>query len=125
MTTMNENDKQAEPVAWRYCVAVTHRHGKGYVNRIKTSKLVCTIREAEVIQKEWESWARTGVFTVEIFPVYTAPPAVAINEQLLQTVKHILGWRELRNGNEFPVRRIEEMCEAAIAAAEAAKKGGV
>lgn len=70
---MAHRNKQAEPVAWRYCVAVTHRQGKGYINRIKTSKLVCTMREAEVIQKDWQSWTRTGVFTVEIFPVYTHP----------------------------------------------------
>lgn len=53
--------------------------------------------------------------------LYTAPqpaeqqpaPDVA---GLVEALRSILGWRELRSGNEFPVERIEEIARAALAA---------
>ena len=54
--------------------------------------------------------------------LYTAPQA-AVNQQLLEALKQILGWRELRSGaNEVPIGRIEDLARAAIAAAQEQSK---
>ena len=54
--------------------------------------------------------------------LYSQPQAQAVNQQLLEALKQILGWRELRSGaNEVPIGRIEDLARAAIAAAQEQK----
>jgi hypothetical protein len=43
-------------------------------------------------------------------------PAAPDVEALVEALRSILGWRELRSGNDFPVERIEEIARAALAA---------
>lgn len=48
-------------------------------------------------------------------PLYTTPPPQPDVTALVEALRSILGWRELRSGNEFPVERIEEIARAALA----------
>lgn len=38
-----------------------------------------------------------------------------MSNELIEALKQILGWRELRSGNEIPIERIEEIARDAIA----------
>lgn len=38
----------------------------------------------------------------------------ASNKKLLEALESVLGWRELRDDNSFPVERVEEICREAI-----------
>lgn len=36
------------------------------------------------------------------------------NQKLKEALSQILGWRELRSGNEFPIERIEDIASEAL-----------
>lgn len=56
-----------------------------------------------------------------MFPGINGEPPMVDVAGLVEALKQILGWRELRSGREFPIERIEDMARAALAAY---RKGG-
>lgn len=107
-------NKQAEPV--------------GYVNEMGQAVLFKPKKCWLDKDKEHEREVRTAKQYYGDSLLYTAPPAVAVNEQMLEALHAMLEYTahlDVQQGMDEHDHPAVKKAAAAIAVAEAAKKGGV